>query len=107
MERKSRFRKYAERYLTVNGLFLLPAVFMVFFVFFIPAFPVNIYFIVVLLYYVLGFTFLHLALDAGFLAYSIQRFVKERNRHMFTVSVSVIVFNAAANIMWIRLGSMI
>lgn len=100
----SRFQKYAAVYLVINALFILPAVFISFAGSFTFFFPINIYFIVVLYYYVLGFTFLHLALDAGFMVYSIRRFVKERMGFMFAVSVLTAVISAAVNVLWILRG---
>ncbi|MDE7231167.1 MAG: hypothetical protein K2N56_11865 [Oscillospiraceae bacterium] len=100
----SRFQKYAAVYLVINALFILPAIFISFAGSFTFFFPINIYFIVVLFYYVFGFTFLHLALDVGFMLCSIRRFVKERMSFMLVASMLIVVINTAVNILWILRG---
>ncbi|MCH5204404.1 MAG: hypothetical protein J1F03_06630 [Oscillospiraceae bacterium] len=102
--KKTTFQITAAAYLAVNSVFILPAVFMSFWNSITLDFPINIYFIAMVFYYVFGMTFVHLVLDAGYLVYSIRRFAKERKGLVLAVSVLVVVLSTAANVLWIMRG---
>lgn len=102
--KKTRFQIISAAYIAVNAAFILPAVFMSFWNSITLDFPINIYFIAMEFYYLFGITVLHLALDAGYLVYSVRQFAKERKEILFAVSVLVVVLSAAANVLWIMRG---
>lgn len=101
---KTRFQIIAAVYLAVNAAFILPAVYMSFWHSITFYFPINIYFIAMEFYYLFGITVLHLALNAGYAAYSVRQFAKEQKGLMFAASALAVVFSLAANVLWIMRG---
>lgn len=76
------------------ALRLLDCISMVFLIYWIP----------LIFYYLLGLTYLHLALSFGFLGFSVYKLTKERNVKLFLLTFWGTTISAALNFYWLTYG---
>ena len=88
-------------YFVVNIFFLLPIVFLNEFK---PDGVPVIYIVMLILYYLLQLTYIHLIGNFGMLLYNIYKLVKEKSLSRFFWSFCVLVLDVALNIYWIING---
>ena len=88
-------------YFVVNILFLLPIVFLNELK---PDVAPPVYIIMLILYYLLQLTYIHLIGAFGLLLYSIYKGVKEKSLRMLLGTLCVFALDVALNIYWIMNG---
>ena len=88
-------------YFVVNILFLLPIVLLNELK---PDVAPPVYIIMLILYYLLRLTYIHIIGALGLLAYSIYKVVKEKSLRMFFGTLCVFVLDVVLNIYWIMNG---
>lgn len=94
--RELSYRELIVCYLVVNGLFLLPAN-LEYFGFFFNNF-LDFLGMFAFYYCIFGLVYIHLALNAGLLLYSVVMLIIERKVPVFIVSVLAVAFSTWSNL---------
>lgn len=99
-ESRSEAPKYIAAYLIINGLFLLPTNME----YISEEIGLVFLYVIVVYYFLFGLGYIHVALNAGFLLYSVLKIIlsKERDWVMFAVSVLAVAFSTWSNIFFLQ-----
>lgn len=101
MKNRSKLHICVMFYYVVNILFLLPIVFLNELK---PDVAPTGYIVMLILYYLLRLTYIHLIGVLGMLVYSIYKLVKEKSLQLFWKIACVFVLDVALNVYWIMNG---